>query len=80
MSSDVSDQATELEEVMRAEALSRQRAANELQQFRSASTPQVVDCVECGNRIPLKRRNAVPGCKRCHPCEQANESRASGRR
>lgn len=80
MSSDVSDQATELEEVMREEALARQRAASELQLYPGAGTIQCADCRACGKPIPTKRRSAVPGCTRCQSCEQANEARSRGQR
>lgn len=80
MSSDVSDQATELEETMREEALARQRAASEPQLYPGTSTPRAVDCAACGDLIALERRTAVPGCTRCHPCEQAAETRKSGQR
>jgi phage/conjugal plasmid C-4 type zinc finger TraR family protein len=28
-----------------------------------------VKCEECGKKIPVKRRKAVPGCRYCMPCQ-----------
>lgn len=71
---DVSDQATELEESMREQAVARQRAASDLKRAASANTPAAEDCTECGDPIPLKRRKAAPGCTRCIKCEQTDEA------
>jgi phage/conjugal plasmid C-4 type zinc finger TraR family protein len=80
MSSDVSDLATEREEIMRDEALARQRAASELQLYPAADAIQFSECRDCCEYIPIERRTAVPGCTRCQPCQQANESRMRGQR
>lgn len=37
--------------------------------------PFSLDCIECGVQIPDKRRNAIPGCKRCIDCEEDYEKR-----
>lgn len=71
---DVSDQATELEEAMRDQAQARQRAAQEAQRVRLAAMPQVSDCAGCGLPIPIKRKNAAPSCTRCLLCEQTAEA------
>ena len=31
------------------------------------------DCIECGEKIPLARQNAVPGCIRCIYCQTVFE-------
>lgn len=31
------------------------------------------DCEECGEEIPAKRREALPGCATCVDCQQALE-------
>lgn len=31
-------------------------------------------CLECGDEIPEKRRQALPGCRYCFPCQSASES------
>jgi phage/conjugal plasmid C-4 type zinc finger TraR family protein len=31
------------------------------------------DCLDCGNEIPLERRLAKPGCRRCISCQEAHE-------
>lgn len=33
-------------------------------------------CVDCGEPIPLARRQAVPGVMCCVPCQQARDRRA----
>jgi phage/conjugal plasmid C-4 type zinc finger TraR family protein len=39
-------------------------------------------CEECGEPIPAARRRAVPGVRRCVPCQEAadDKSRGTGRR
>jgi phage/conjugal plasmid C-4 type zinc finger TraR family protein len=34
---------------------------------------QVIDCVECGKKIPTARRRAVPGCLYCVQCQEVIE-------
>ncbi len=80
MTSDVSDQATELEETMNQQARARQRAWNVLQLQRLKNKPQAINCTDCGDPIPPKRRAAVQGCTRCLQCEQAEETRSRGQR
>lgn len=31
------------------------------------------ECAECGDEIPEKRRQAMPGCRLCVDCQQARE-------
>jgi phage/conjugal plasmid C-4 type zinc finger TraR family protein len=80
MSSDVSDQATDLEEQMRAEAVARRRAEQAHDAYIKAVVPPGSDCRRCGDPIPVERRTAVPDCIWCHPCKQATELDARGRR
>lgn len=37
-----------------------------------------IECEECGNLIPEKRRMAVQGCNTCIDCQQALEQRGAG--
>ncbi|MDQ2822444.1 MAG: TraR/DksA C4-type zinc finger protein [Pseudomonadota bacterium] len=80
MTSDVSDQATELEETMREEARARQQAAQAPLQLRSALFPNGADCTECGDPIPKERWEAVPGCARCISCERYIQARQRAQR
>ena len=34
----------------------------------------LAECVECGAIIPEARRKAVPGVRRCVPCQEAEDS------
>lgn len=31
--------------------------------------PSLAECEDCGNEIPIKRREAQPGCTRCITCQ-----------
>lgn len=70
---DVFDRATELEEQDCERALAEQIK-------RAAIANKTVDdsaefCEDCGIDIPLKRRQAVPGCQRCVTCQRLKEWR-----
>jgi phage/conjugal plasmid C-4 type zinc finger TraR family protein len=41
--------------------------------------PGLAECEDCGEVIPEKRRQAVPGCRLCVDCQSAVEQ-ARGRR
>ena len=36
------------------------------------------NCIDCDDKIPLSRRNAIIGCKRCVSCQSDFEMRARG--
>lgn len=38
---------------------------------------QSVECIDCDQEIPLKRRQAKPGCRRCITCQQQYETEAA---
>jgi phage/conjugal plasmid C-4 type zinc finger TraR family protein len=44
----------------------------------SKPSVSVLECEECGNSIPEKRRMAVQGCNTCIDCQQALERREAG--
>ncbi|MDO6585757.1 DksA/TraR family C4-type zinc finger protein [Salipiger sp. 1_MG-2023] len=47
--------------------------SDELQRLRSRRVPQgesLMECAECGEEIPEKRRVAIPGVKLCIDCQQ----------
>lgn len=52
--------------------------AEALAKHRRKRTPGAISrmqCIECGEDIPDKRRQAVPGCTRCVRCESEFERR-----
>lgn len=60
------DRASELEQRQRDEALARQAA-------KQHAGGSLSHCEDCGDVIPEKRRQAVPGCRRCIHCQQRHE-------
>ncbi|MEZ9339940.1 TraR/DksA C4-type zinc finger protein [Vibrio splendidus] len=67
--SDVIDQACDLEAKLTEVALANQLArAKQVNQRESAR-----ECGECGDPIPELRRQKVPGCQYCTPCQAARE-------
>lgn len=59
---DIFDRAQELEQRQREEALARQAERNLVGLSLS-------HCEDCGEEIPPRRRDMVPGCTRCTPCQ-----------
>jgi phage/conjugal plasmid C-4 type zinc finger TraR family protein len=37
--------------------------------------PGVLDCIECGDEIPVKRRQALPGVATCVACQLGRDQR-----
>ena len=68
---DVFDQATELERMDRESALVRARASMD------RGGPEWIDgvacCRECGEPIPQKRLEALPGVGLCRACQEERE-------
>ena len=62
---DVFDQATELERLDRESALVRARASMD---------DGVACCRECGDPIPQKRLDALPGVGLCRACQEEREN------
>lgn len=65
--SDISDKASEIEQLQRELALKRH------QNKRQVSSPY---CVDCGDDIPPARLQAIQGCCRCVSCQQIYEQQA----
>ena len=69
---DVFDQATELERLDRESALMRARAAIDRE------GPEMINgvacCRDCGDPIPQKRLEALPGVGLCRACQEERES------
>lgn len=42
-----------------------------------ATGPSLSHCAECGEEIPLKRREAIPGVRLCVACQEAHDSETS---
>ena len=68
---DIFDRASEREEETRADALANQsrRAGLEGKTVKDSAKY----CGACGDRIPLKRRQAVPGVQTCVSCQEELE-------
>ncbi|SCY71080.1 TraR/DksA family transcriptional regulator [Desulfoluna spongiiphila] len=56
-----------------ADHLNRNALANQLAKGRSPVGDSFTECVDCGEPIPIKRRQAMPGCVRCVSCEARHE-------
>ena len=39
----------------------------------AACCAPTTECIDCGDPIPERRRQAVPGCKRCVDCQELLE-------
>jgi phage/conjugal plasmid C-4 type zinc finger TraR family protein len=53
-------------------------AARGVQQSVDKLGPSAINCIDCADEIPLNRRNAIVGCKRCVSCQSDYEQRARG--
>ncbi|MCP1675474.1 phage/conjugal plasmid C-4 type zinc finger TraR family protein [Natronocella acetinitrilica] len=71
---DACDIATDYTERELARHLEAQRARARLA---TAGEHSAMECVDCGEPIPKARRTALPGCQRCVPCAEIEESRSS---
>lgn len=65
MTAEIIDQASELEEMLRENAIAAHRIN------RNAISAE--HCESCGEDIPEPRRVAVPGCKTCASCQEEIE-------
>ncbi|MDA8428923.1 MAG: TraR/DksA family transcriptional regulator [Geobacteraceae bacterium] len=64
---DEMDRAQEINEQFQEAALA------EHQRNRQRGRPAATHCEECGDEIPEKRRQAMPGCRKCISCQEAHE-------
>ncbi|HAS0881998.1 TPA: TraR/DksA family transcriptional regulator [Enterobacter roggenkampii] len=67
MTAEIIDQASELEEMLREQAIAAHRI--------NRNAVSATHCVDCGEAIPMLRREKVPGCQRCASCQQDEELR-----
>jgi len=74
---DVFDQASDIEQLLRDQAIARQRReSEERERSRQGGAASLrSECADCGDPIPERRRQAIPGCSCCTECEQAREAR-----
>nr|WP_141211299.1 TraR/DksA C4-type zinc finger protein [Citrobacter freundii] len=70
MTSEIIDQASALEEMMRDHAIQAHRLNH--------SAVSATHCEECGDRLSDARRKAYPGCTMCVEC-QVDAERRNGR-
>lgn len=66
---DFCDMAREREEQQLAEALARHQRAQ------APAGAGSLECEDCGEAIPEKRREALPGCVTCVECQSVREAR-----
>lgn len=64
---DEADQAQAYNDDFQAWCLKQQRT-------REPANYSGTDCLECGDEIPEKRRQALPGCRRCIECQTLHEN------
>lgn len=67
MTSEIIDQASALEEMMRDHAIQAHRLNH--------SAVSATHCVECGDKLLDARRKAYPGCTMCVECQGVAEFR-----
>ncbi|MFH3099964.1 TraR/DksA family transcriptional regulator [Citrobacter freundii] len=67
MTSEIIDQASALEEMMRENAIQAHRLNH--------SAVSATHCVECGEKLLDARRKAYPGCTMCVDCQSNMELR-----
>ncbi|MCC6902373.1 MAG: DksA/TraR family C4-type zinc finger protein [Polyangiaceae bacterium] len=46
---------------------------------RRPTTESLTHCEDCGDEIPAARRQAVPGVRRCIPCQAEDDARHGAR-
>ncbi len=72
MSAEIIDQANELEELQREAAIAKYRIDH--------NAVSAEKCVDCGDEIPVRRRELVAGYQRCAECQEVDEERGKHRR
>ena len=65
---DLYDRAAEIEQLHREAALSRQA-----EKSAAAFAVSAYECEECGEAIPLARREALPGVRLCISCQEEHD-------
>ncbi|MDD4457867.1 MAG: TraR/DksA C4-type zinc finger protein [Syntrophotalea acetylenica] len=64
------------DDIDRAQAINEALQADAMRDWRlrQPTGPGRSECEECGETIPEKRRQAVPGCRLCIDCQRALEA------
>jgi phage/conjugal plasmid C-4 type zinc finger TraR family protein len=52
-------------------------ALNQFKRHRQPDNNPGTACIDCEEEIPLRRRQAIPGCLRCVDCQQQHETEAA---
>lgn len=65
---DTIDDAQGYNEDFQAYALEQQQKSREPANYTGS------DCLDCGEEIPVERRQAAPGCRRCIECQTTHEN------
>lgn len=70
-----------MDDIDRAQAINEQLQADAMRDWRQRQQtgPGLTECEECGDEIPEKRRQAIPGCRLCVECQGALERARGGR-
>ena len=72
MSAEITDQATELEELQREVSIAKCRINH--------AAVSATHCRDCGEEIPERSRELVAGCQRCADCQEEEELRGKHRK
>jgi phage/conjugal plasmid C-4 type zinc finger TraR family protein len=48
-------------------------ALNDHKRGREPDDNPGIDCCDCNEEIPIERRRAKPGCRRCISCQETSE-------
>lgn len=70
-----------MDDIDRAQAINEALQADAMRDWRrqQQTGPGLSECEECGEEIPEKRREAVPGCRLCVKCQSDLERARGGR-
>ena len=64
----------ELDLAQQHETQARDFAISAIRQASHTDLPSLLSCIECGEEIPEKRRQAIPGVQHCITCQRALEA------
>lgn len=70
---DIYDHASDVEQLERASILARQQQVAHQRAQLAAIVGSAEECHDCGELIPIARRQAVPGCTQCVVCASTQE-------
>lgn len=70
---DIYDHASDVEQLERASILAKQQQVAHQRARLVAIAGTAEECHDCGESIPVARRQAVPGCMQCVACATIQE-------